>query len=1114
MGLSRTRFGLAASVIMAAVLVGATSAAETETAVERGFRNPPQSAKPHTWWHWMNGNVTREGITADLEAMKKAGIGGAQMFTVSENIPAGPVGYMSPQWQQMVLHAIKEADRLGIELCLHNCAGWSSSGGPWIKPEHAMQVIAWSDRSVQGPARFAESLPQPKAPQVVKAVPYYRDIVVLAYPTPSGGDSPTPPAQILGKTAVVRQDGIKPDTSPLTTPSLAIPRDRIVDLTAKMDANGRLTWDVPAGKWTILRIGYTPTGKTNHPAPPEGEGLEVDKLSREALDAHWDGMMARIIREAGPLAGKVLNNALIDSYEVGSQNWTPGFREEFRKRRGYDVLPWLPVVTGRVIGSKEESERFLWDFRRTIADMFADNYFGYFGERCRKKGMLFSTEPYGNGTFDNLQCGGKADIPMGEFWVDGAAIETTKLASSVAHTYGRKFVGAESFTAGSGNGRWLVQPYGIKALGDLVFCNGINRYIFHRYAHQPWMDLKPGMTMGQWGTHLERTVTWWNEAATWLQYVARCQYLLQEGKFVADAVYFEGEDAPNDLPYRPLRDRVPTGHDYDGCDVTVLIDRLSVRDGRIVLPDGMSYRVLLLPDSPFMTPDVAHKVRELVRTGATVVGPKPRQSPSLVGYPACDEEVRRIADEVWGGVDGKSVKEHAFEKGRVIWGQSLQKVFSDLKTAPDFDFRGTAGGAKLAYIHRIIDGTDAYFVSNQQYRQAEVECTFRVHRRTPELWHADTGKVETAPVYREVDGRTVVPLRLDPAESVFVVFRNRAAADHLTAVALKAATRETTPSEPQVIVRKARYEAADGRGADVTARVAQIVLEGRYDIPADNETFGGDPVPNVGKRLSVEFDVDGKAQQKTVSENETLLLLDAGGTAAAFPAYEIAAGAGGATILTPWQAGTYEIAGADGKSRAVGVPQAATQLEVKGPWKLTFPAGLGAPPSIQLEQLVSWAEHGDPGVRYFSGTAEYATEFDVPAEMIGSGKATVIDLGRVKNFATVRLNGKELGVLWKAPFRVDVATAVKPGRNRLEVKVTNLWPNRLIGDEQLPPDVTWDGRHLKSWPEWLIQNKPRTSGRITFTTWHFYAKDSQLLESGLLGPVVVRSAEKVKLERP
>lgn len=1076
--------------------------------LDAGFRTPPGSARPHTWWHWVNGNVTREGITADLEAMKRVGIGGAQIFNVDCGLPAGPVLFMSPEWRALITHAVKEADRLGIELCIHNCAGWSSSGGPWITPEHSMQILTWSETTVRGPQRFAGTLLQPPS-----RMNYYRDIAALAFRTPPGetAERKLRLSQINVKAAFERGDRILPDLSP-TPPDLAIPREGVLNLTAQMDAQGRLVWDAPEGEWTILRLGHTTTGKDNHPSIPEGRGLECDKMSREAMDQHWSGMMATVLGDLGPLAGRVLNNALIDSYEVGSQNWTPKFREEFRRRRGYDPLPFMPVVTGRVVDSIAVSERFLWDFRRTIADLFADNYFGYFGELCRKHGMLFSVEPYGNGAFDNIQSGGLADIPMGEFWVGGAAIETTKLAASIAHTHGRKYVGAEAFTADDMRGRWLVDPYSIKALGDLVFCNGVNRYIFHRYAHQPWKDLYPGLTMGPWGMHLERTVTWWSQGAAWLRYVARCQYLLQSGLFVADACYFYGDSGPNDLLARSaLRPELPDGYDYDGCDAATL-RRMTVKNGQIVLPDGMRYRVLILPETTFMTPATLREIRRLAREGATIIGPKPAHSPSLSDYPRCDDEVRRMADEVWGDCDGKTVQERRYGRGRILWGKPLRTVFAESGVAPDFSYRSDSRDTRLVYIHRRADGADIYFVSNQRYRNETAEAVFRVSGRQPELWDPMTGQIVPAPVFRQERGRTVVPLTLEPAGSVFVVFRKPLRdPDHLTQLT-RTGPKLPPGSRIQVEIRRAFYGAADGRGADVTAKVAAMVAEGTYAIPATNAVFG-DPVVNVVKQLTVEYLLNGRERRQVVAENETMELAESRDPVS-YPAFEVMTDRSGAAVMVPWQAGVYQARTARGRMWRMEVREPARVLTLPNAWRLRFPPGKGAPPEIRLDRLVSWTEHAQPGVRYFSGTAEYTTTFHVPAAMLSGGRAVSLDLGRVKNFAEVRVNGRSTGVLWKEPFRLDVTGLLKPGQNTLSVRVTNLWPNRLIGDAQHPEEVEWSGDAIGKWPDWVWKGAPRPpTPRLTFTTWRFYRKDSPLLGSGLLGPVTLRSAPKIVLKK-
>lgn len=1073
------------------------------------FLNPPASAKPHTWWHWMNGNVTKEGLKADLEAMKEVGIGGAQMFTVDQGIPHGPVDYNSEKWREMTAYAVQEASRLGIELCIHNCAGWSSSGGPWITPENAMQVVAWSTQDVRGPSHFSAELPPIKAPSIYARVDYARDIAVYAFPTPKDSKKWD---HFLGKTGVIREDGLRVDTTegPGGDP---IPASDFVKL--RLNSDGKLDWDVPEGDWTILRIGHVPTGKDNHPAPPEGDGLEVDKLSRSALDTHWAGMMAKVIAECGPLAGKVLNNSLIDSYEVGSQNWTPKMLAEFKKRRGYDMEPWLPVIAGFPVESREKSERFLWDLRRTIADLYAENYFGYFGELCHRAGMKFSTEPYGNGGFDNIQVGGLADIPMGEFWVGGGTLETTKLASSVGHVYGRPVIGAESFTADDNRGKFLEEPYAAKALGDFVFCNGINRYIFHRYAMQPWLNLKPGMTMGPWGTHLERTQTWWTEAATWLKYVARCQYLLQKGRFVADALYYYGEGAPVDLPYGSgLKPTLPKGYDYDGIDASLLM-KSRVENRRIVLPSGMSYAILCLPDSQFMTPKLANKIRDLVKAGAVVVGPKPSLSPSLSSFPDCDSDLRKTADEVWGPSESQVVETslkrpavwRTFGSGVIATDVPLSVAFKNLNLGPDFSFTSPVPRAKIAYIHRKIDDADIYFVSNQQYGNVAANCSFRIRGKAPELWHADSGVIEMAPVYRSANERTVVSLNLGPAESVFVVFRKPASGSHLTSFEKPAAI--TNVKAPQIAIKSARYESADGRGVDVTEVVAGLVKEGQTEISATNDNFG-DPVVNVVKRLVIDYTLNGKPVKQTVAENETITLL-------AMPKlstdldYQLRS-QGRDLSLISWRPGTYAFETSKGQKRTVAVKYVLQPIDLSSNWNVKFPPNWGAPPSVELSKLISWPDSNVTGIKYFSGSAVYSKDFDVPSSMIGV--PLMLDLGRVKNFATVRLNGRELAVLWKEPFTVDVTNAIKKGKNHLEIKITNLWPNRIIGDEQLEPDVEWNGASLKEWPSWINSREPRPkTGRYTFVTWKFWNKDSPLLESGLIGPVMLRAA-KVQTIRP
>ena len=1029
-----------------------------QTSMVEAFKNPPNSAKPHTWWHWINGNISKKGITADLEAMKKIGLGGAQIFNVDVGIPVGKAPMMTPQWQEMMAWAFKEAKRLNIEICVHNCGGWSSSGGPWVKPEDAMQFLTWSETNVQGPKRYEGILPKPSS-----KLGYYKDITVYAVRKPANSFRNP---DIRNKAGFDRGDKIAPHFNDIPS-GAAIAKKDVVML--PIDANGKVSWNVPEGEWTIIRMGHTPTGAENEPSPQSGLGPEVDKLSRTAMDHFWSGMMASVLKDNGTVEKYGLMNALIDSYEVGSQNWTPKFREEFMKRRGYDPMPFLPTVTGRIVQSGERTERFLWDMRRTICDLFADNYFGYFKELCHKNGLKFSTEGYGNGSFDNLQVSGMADIPMGEFWVpNGMAQESTKMASSAAHTNGRPVVGAESFTTDEGNSKYKNDPYSIKALGDRMFTFGINRYIFHRFAHQPWTDLEPGMTMGPWGMNLDRTITWWNQGQTWMQYIARCQYLLQSGRFAADVVAFEGEEGPNDLPMMKGKE-VPEGYDYDGCDATVL-HQMKVENGQIVLPSGMRYRVLMLPESKWMTTKTVAKVVELVNQGATVVGPKPTMSPSLSDA-SSDATYSQMVDRVWS---------------KVRTSQTLKQVLAEKKIGPD-----VTATRPINWIHRIVNGADVYFVANPKYRPVDMDVSFRVGDREPELWNPETGATESATVWKKEGDRTRVSMRLESAGSTFVIFRKAPTKKHLTSVVWLGDS-EIEPKPPKVEIVFARWEAVDGAGGiDVTEKAKSLMEHGETALEATNTNFG-DPSFNHLKHLHLVYTVDGKRFDKNIEENNSLDFSQ-GGPDDAPPNFLVLGGK-----ILPWKSGKIKFTNSDGSSGTIGANTTSSVNELTQPWTVTVPPKKGAPPKITLEKLISWPDSDVEGVKFFSGTATYRTTF----KSSGSGSVTWLDLGKVKNFAEVELNGHAFETLWKAPFRLDVSKYLKNGNNELTVKVTNLWPNRLIGDEQYPAEAKYNGGPIDHWPKWILDGTPRPpTQRIGFAAWKFYSKDSALLDSGLIGPV-------------
>ncbi len=1151
-----------------------------EDDLAKSFINPLDSAGPHTWWHWMNGNITKEGITADLEAMKRVGINGAQIFNVDEEIPAGPAPFMSPQWLELVRHAAAEAKRLGMELGFHNCAGWSSSGGPWMKPEHAMQTVVTREMRVKGPVHFDAVVPQPETTR-----DHYRDIAMLAFPTPAK----EVPIDNLARKALSGASAYGQQPATAAVPAAAVvQRANIIDLSERSVADGRLVWEVPAGDWTILRIGHTPTGAINSPAPEAGRGLEVDKLSREAFDAFWAGGVAPILSKLGPLVGQSVNNCLIDSYEVGCNNWTPRFRDEFMKRRGYDPVPYLPVLGGRYVDGGEITERFLWDFRRTIGDLFFANYHGYFSELCRKNGMKSSIEPY-SGPFECLQVGAKADIPMGEFWADSSRGEadSVKLASSVAHTHGMPIIGAESFTADQKNGKWLNHPGSLKALGDLQWCGGVNRFILHCYAHQPWQNQVPGMTMGRWGTHFGRTNTWWEQSRDWLTYLARGQSLLQQGQPVAEVLFFGGEASPSGGVHRP--DLKAKGYDYDACG-TDLLPELTVSNGRIMTPAGTGYSLLVMPDTPWMTPATARIVRDLVKQGATVMACKPAKSPGLTGYPACDDEVGGIAAEVWGPGAG----DHAFGAGHVITGRSVEAALDKLGLAPDCET--VAGGTPLPFIHRRIGGADVYLVSNQEARARSVVCTFRVAGRQPELWDAETGAIADTACWSSENGCTSVTLDLDQSGSVFVVFRRPVGASASAVKSFTAPPARAPFHVPVLEIRSATYGSLQcGPGlADVTEPLRRLIRDGRLET-IDYRDFAGDPSPNMAKKMRVDYTVGGRPHTVTVTEHQILLLpqaadgpgdlriargiygavlpdkvealplallditarvsqkvhdgkiavrvdknlagvdpapqrpkklwleyavdgvlgnlvLDDGNElrlpvnpVSYLPPVPSLAVTPAGTVVRAWDAGRYVMTPSAGGGEVVRTVDLPEPLAVAGPWNVSFQAGRGAPAQAVFEKLISWPDHPEAGIRYFSGTATYRRNLDIPAELLVPGRELHLDLGRVQVIAEVRLNGRKLGILWKAPFRVDLTSAARTGENLLEIEVTNLWPNRLIGDEQLPEDIEWAGLPLERWPDWLLNCVPRpVPQRVTFTTWHHWRKDSQLLPSGLLGPVMLR----------
>jgi hypothetical protein len=681
-------------ILLAVLSMYAANAAD----IEAMFQDPPESARPWVYWFYMDGNLSREGMTADLEAMKAAGIGGVIIMEVDVGIPRGPVEFMSDEWCALFAHAVREAERLGLEMTLNAGPGWTGSGGPWVKADQSMQHLVASATEVDGPAAFDSVLPkpEPRAPYfgegnltpVMKAAreAFYVDEVVLAVPRTDPQIENVDEKALYLREPYTSKPGVPPYLpAPADHPELpanaVVPAAEVIDLSDRLQPDGRIEWEVPEGQWTILRFGRRTTGANTRPAPSPGIGFESDKFDKAALEDHFDRFVGRLLDAVGPRpADRKTGWTMlhIDSWEMGSQNWTDGFRDAFTQRRGYDPLPWLPAMTGRVVASAEQSERFLWDLRLTAQELVIENHAQHLKALGRAQGFGLSIEPYDMNPTTDMVLGGVADVPMCEFWSTGYGFDSVFScveAASVANTVGRDIVAAEAFTAGSGEA-WQLYPGAMKNQGDWALATGINRIVFHRFAHQPWLDRRPGMTMGPYGVHWDRTQTWWPMADAYHGYLARCQHLLRQGRTVADVCYLLHEGAPQVFRAPAsafegeLQDR--RGYNFDACTTQTLLAGATVEDGRVTLSSGAVYRLLVLPAFDTMTPALLRKINDLAEAGATIVGPPPRKSPSLSNYPACDAEVQTLAAALWGDAQSpQAVTTRAVGEGQVIWGGDL-----------------------------------------------------------------------------------------------------------------------------------------------------------------------------------------------------------------------------------------------------------------------------------------------------------------------------------------------------------------------------------------------------------------------------------------------------------
>ena len=1058
------------------------------------FKTPPLEAKPTIWWYWGESVTTERGITQDLEAIKRVGFGGVVLYEqVFSNAPDAYAS-LSAEFMARVRFAAAECARLGLTFEVNVGPGYVA-GGPWITPELGMQKLVFSEARIAGGQIFSAKLPTPES-----NLNFYRDVAVLAFPS-TESSKPVLPPKVTSEPAVLTvanlfdpkakkvrippapngqptfitadygqpftarsiaysqhargkaliratqlpgnwrddnfgqgvrpypplgqleasddgsrwefvctlpQQGEKldgqdrqtiafhaktarffrlklqgwrrgdepaneelqlgavdlngdarvdrwevksaahidfpdPDQTPAYSGREVIDPKQIIDLTAHLSADGKLEWNAPPGQWTILRFGHTATGATIKHNRPESDGLECDKMSAAVARVQFENYVGKILKEVRSVPGARIAGVEMDSMERGSQNWTEDFAAQFQKRRGYDLLRFLPVMAGRVVGSREQSDGVLFDVRRTCADLWSDAYYGEFQRLCRENGMFFMAQAPGIATcnpVDNIQAKGRTDIPMSEFWLsqtDGTL--DCKEASSAAHVYGKALAAAEAFTGSQPD----TTLEAIKPLADAALAQGINRFVVLAYVHQPWDDRKPGVLQDRFSTPYNRHNTWWEYSGGFWTSLARASHLMSRGQPVVDVLYHLGGDAPLKIFPARMRPAPPSGYDFDVCGDEVL-NRATVESGRVVLPSGMSYSVLVLAGGERLTLAAARSLKTLVERGAVVItSQKPAGSRSLADGAAGDAEVRRVADELWGPGQPPAAGEHRFGKGRIVWGRAPGDVLAELGRSKDFEAIAAAPKSGILFAHRQEGPDDVYFVANHRNEPAKFTGRFRIRGRSPQAWNPETGEITSLSATGTSGDCTDVPLSLEANGSLFVVFRDAP---------------QPTKQTPPLIA----------------------------DVPV-------------------------------------------------------------------WK-------------------------ELGGSWAVQFDPTMKAPERIAFPQLASWTSQSDPNIRFYSGMATYVKEFELAAAPSGH---VVLDLGRVGNVASVTLNGHDLGTLWKAPFAVEIAGSLRAGQNRLEVKVANVWSNRMIGDAGLPPEQ-----------------------RVAWVTYNNYKPGARLVESGLLGPVQLR----------
>lgn len=1001
MNLNFIKSGLSILVLLSSVLVKGqpvqylqTDTTFSITQLENEFKKPPIESQLRCYWWWLNGMTTKATITRDLEQMKDKGYGGASLvdagssnYDVASKTKAGPV-FMSPEWMELYQFAVKEADRLGLELSVNVQSGWNP-GGPDITPEMAMKKLVYTETEVHGGQQVQVNLPQPETNLL------YHDVVVQAISMPSK-DSPVKNDAIMywdkksfnkpmGWRGIYPLDELRDGFHNSVKVDIIHKKD-IIDLTKNFDGT-QLTWDAPAGDWLVIRYGWTCIGARTSTTSDGWGGLSLDHLNPKAFDLFRQTVIQPLI-DSAQAAGNSVKFLQTDSWEMGTVNWTNNFPEDFKHFRGYDLFDYLPVMTGRVVESQDISNRFLHDMRQTVGDCVAEYHYQKFADLAHKYNMGIHPESGGphSAPVDALRVMGISDYPQGEYWaranthrVSDADRLAVKQSACVAHIYGKRLVAAEGPT--SIGPQWERSPKDLKANIDRIFCSGVNQLVWHTFTSSPKEFGVPGNEYFA-GTHLNPNVTWWNKAGDFISYLDRCSSMLQRGLFVADVLYYYGDDVPNFVFLKSEYPELHFGYDWDKCPKDVLLNRVSFDGKKLVLPDGMSYRILVLTPQQAINLDVLKKVEKLVQEGLTVIGQRPQEATGLTNYPESDRELKAIADRLWGNIDGKTVTENHYGKGRVVWGQDVNEVLSKMNVQPDFAFDSPDPKTALDYIHRTDEHAEIYFVVNRYARKGindfkyryltdlpdryeQVDCKFRVTGKVPHFWDPKTGKIQPVLTWRQENGYTIVPLHLNPEGSIFVVF---------------------TDEQPQ-------------------KHLVKIEKDGKPLFP--NNSFKAKSHPFIA------FD-----QQKGEWEADA------------------------------FEPGNYTLYWSYGRTQTIHAKEKTNSIPVTGSWNVHFDPAWGGPDQVIFDSLKSWTAFTDPGIKYYSGTAVYQKIFMLNQKDF-KDKKVLLNLGNLHELTQVTINDHQFPVSWSAPFELDVTDVVQSGKNSLKVEVVNLWPNRLIGDSKL-----------------------------------------------------------------